>query len=155
MVAKLDRGVTRCRFSRVAQRSNFWAMKDRGARRRWLSIRTPSSMLTLANPLTNRTRTSSACAATVCRSLGVVAGEARRDGQVRRSARQSTWPLAGGWNLRSENGETRQERREDRSEAGGGRDKRVGSLGALSPWGRSEFPGIFFEFFFEWLPPHA
>ena len=41
------------------------------------------------------------------------------------------------------------------SEGTGGRDKRVGSLGLLSAWDPSEFPGMFFAFFLGWLPPHA
>jgi hypothetical protein len=49
----------------------------------------------------------------------------------------------------------RERKREEGSEDGGGRDKRVGSPRRLSPWGRSTFPGIFFGRFFAWLPRHA
>jgi hypothetical protein len=45
--------------------------------------------------------------------------------------------------------------RERMSEGSGGRDKRVGSLGPLSPWDASEFPGMFFAFFLAWLPHRA
>jgi hypothetical protein len=49
----------------------------------------------------------------------------------------------------------RPRRRDERSEDGGGRDKRVGSPRRLSLWSRSRFPGMFLGSFFAWLPRHA
>jgi hypothetical protein len=46
-------------------------------------------------------------------------------------------------------------RREEGSEDGGGRDKRVGSPRRLSLWACSRFPGIFFGCLLAWLPRHA
>ncbi len=49
----------------------------------------------------------------------------------------------------------RPRRREERSEDGGGRDKRVGSPRRLSLWASSRFLGIFFGCLLAWLPRHA
>ncbi len=72
---------------------------------------------------------------------------------VRLSRNQSG--LLGSGTAFREKRQKRPRRREERSEDGGGRDKRVGSPRRLSLWASSRFPGIFFACLLASLPRHA